>query len=357
MPDLDDFAEQLDGRFAQIERLLVSQAPERYPKASELSLDVDAVRALSHFQKAALAVSRAQLRRLESLTRALFQTLADIKGFGPGRQDEAEPAAPATGVMPDVDRLVAAVRVMAGLWIAYLLWLYVEVPGGVGVVIVVGSLGMTLATQAQIPMHLVFKPFATSFLFASTLYLFLMPQLSSFAELGLLIFAVTFAICYLFYAPQQMIGRAAGLVVFLMIAGIANQQSYSFLHLANTAFMFLVVFAVLAFAAYVPVSPKPEQAFLRLLRRFFRSCEHLTATPHWDPGHTSKRLDRWRQAFHARQVATLPQKLSLSGRERSTAGCSPVTEPIKCRAWSRISRRSATGCRNYSMPGLQTDLR
>jgi uncharacterized membrane protein YccC len=292
MPDLPDLAEELDGRFAQIERMLDGQAPERFPKPSELSLNMDAVRALSHFQKAALAISRAQLRHLESLTRLLFETLADIKGLVPSRRHEAEPVTPATGAVLDVDRLVASVRVMAGLWIAYLLWLYVEVPGGVGVVVLSGSLGMALATHAQIPMHLLFKPLAVSFVFASMLYLFLMPQLSSFAELGFLIFALTFAICFLFYAPQHMLGRVAGLVMFLMIAGITNQQSYSFLSLANTALMFPVVFAVLACAAYIPVSSKPEQAFVRLLRRFFHSCEYLTATPLWDPGRAPTRLDR-----------------------------------------------------------------
>jgi len=314
MPGLRDLAEELDGRFTQIGRMLQGQAPEQSPKPLNLPLNMDAVRALSHFDKAALAVCRAQLRRLESLTRALFETLADIKGFVPSHRHAAKPVTPGTAPVPDVDRLGAAVRMMAGLWIACLLRLYLEVPGGVGVVILSGSLGMALATHAQIPMHPLFKPLAVSFLFASVLYLFLMPQLSSFAELGILIFALTFAICFLFYAPQHMLGRVAGLVMFLMIAGITNQQSYSFLSLANTALMFPVVFAVLACAAYIPVSSKPEQAFVRLLRRFFRRCEYLTATPLWDPGRAPTRLDRWRKAFHARQVATLPQEFALWAR-------------------------------------------
>jgi uncharacterized membrane protein YccC len=314
MSDLQDFAEELDARFAQIERMLEGQAPERFPKPLKLPLNMDAVGPLSHFEKAALAVSRAQLRRLESLTRALFDTLADIKDLVPSRRNEAELVTPTTAAGLDVERLGAAVRVMAGLWIAYLLWLYLEVPGGVGVVILSGSLGMALATNAQIPMHLVFKPLAVSFVFASILYMFLMPQLSSFAELGFLIFAVTFAICFLFYAPQHMLGRVAGLVMFLMIAGISNQQSYNFLSLANTALMFPVVFAALALAAHIPASSKPERAFLRLLRRFLRSCAYMTTTPVRDPGRTPRRLDRWRQVFHARQIATLPQRLVLWAR-------------------------------------------
>ena len=29
----------------------------------------------------------------------------------------------------------------------------------------------------------------------------------------------------------------------------------------------------------------------------------------WDPAHTATRLERWKKAFHAREVATLPAKL------------------------------------------------
>jgi hypothetical protein len=104
-------------------------------------------------------------------------------------------------------------------------------------------------------MRLAFKPVALSIAFASILYIFVMPRLSSFTELGWLIFAVTFAICYLFYKPQQILGRVAGLAIFFTMAGISNAQSYSFLSLANTTLMFVLVFMILALAAYVPFSP------------------------------------------------------------------------------------------------------
>jgi hypothetical protein len=141
-----------------------------------------------------------------------------------------------------------------------------------------------------------------------------MPRLSSFAELGTLIFAVTFAILYLFYRPQQVLGRVVGLIIFVTMTGISNVQSYSFLSLANTALMFTLVFAILALAAYVPASPQPEKAFVRLLRRFFRSCEYLVSTLGWDPARRPTRLERWRRSYHAAQIATLPQRISLWAR-------------------------------------------
>ncbi len=136
-----------------------------------------------------------------------------------------------------------------------------------------------------------------------------MPQPSSFVGLGVMIFAVTFAICYLFAAPRQMLGRTFGLAMFVTIAGITNEQSYNFLSVANTVLMFPLIFALIAITAYIPVSTRPEKAYQRLLGRFFRSCEYLMSTLRWDPTRSPSALDRWRRAFHAREVATLPAKL------------------------------------------------
>jgi hypothetical protein len=73
--------------------------------------------------------------------------------------------------------------------------------------------------------------------------------------------------------------------------------------------MFPVIFLIIAITAYIPFSPRPEQTVLRLLGRFFRSSEHLMSTLRRGPGYSPTRLDRWRKAFHARELAALPQKL------------------------------------------------
>ncbi|MGB5466117.1 MAG: FUSC family protein, partial [Sedimenticolaceae bacterium] len=141
MPEFPSLAEELDARLGQIERILSGKAPERQPKPLDPSLNTEAVRALSHFDRAALALFRSQLRRLESLTRSLFETAADIKGFAAVSVRPVEPTRTRAGFVLDADALVAAIRVVAGVWLAYLLWIYLEVPGGVGIVIMTGSLG------------------------------------------------------------------------------------------------------------------------------------------------------------------------------------------------------------------------
>ncbi len=310
LPNLTAFGNELGRRFGQIERMLANHAPEQQPTAIELSFDNNAVSALPYFHKAALAISRKRLQHLEALSRSLFDTVTDLKGFGQPVALPDTTATPPVRFMPDPDRIMATFRVMLILWLAWLTLIYVNgIPGGVGVVSMAVPIGMALATMPQVAVWQLLVPVTTSVLFAGTLYIFVMPQLSSFTGLGPLIFAATFAICHLFAAPRQMLGRVFGLAMFVTIISVSNEQTYNFLSVANTALMFPTVLLIIAATAYIPFSPRPEREVLRLLGRFFRSSEYLTSIMRRDPGYLPTRIGQWKKAFHARELATLPQKL------------------------------------------------
>ena len=310
LPNLMTFSAELDVRFAQIERMLADQAPEQNPAAIDLDLDETGVRALSHFHRAALAVTRTRLQHLEALTRSLFDTVSDIKGFG--RVDGLSDVTPQmrAGFVLDPDRLTSSVRIMTTLWLAYLAVIYIpDLPGSAGFVTMAGPFGMILAGTPQLSVKVLIRPIAVGVLFGAFIYIFVMPQLSSFIGLGLLIFSATFCICYLFAAPKQILSKLFGLAMFLAIAGITNQQTYSFLSVATTVLMFVLIFLLLAITSNIPFSARPEQAFLRLLGRYFRSCEYLMFTTHWDPKQKKKRFERWKKNFYTHELSTLPTKL------------------------------------------------
>ena len=214
------------------------------------------------------------------------------------------------GFVLDPDRLTSSVRIMTTLWLAYLAVIYVpDMPGSAGFVTMAGPFGMILAGTPQLSVKVLIRPIAVGVLFGAFIYIFVMPQLSSFIELGLLIFAATFCICYLFAAPKQILSKLFGLAMFLAIAGITNQQTYSFLGVATTVLMFVLIFLLLAITSNIPFSARPEQAFLRLLGRYFRSCEYLMLTTHWDPKREKTRFERWKKNFYTHELSTLPTKL------------------------------------------------
>ncbi len=311
LPKLETFAAELDGRLTQIARMLGGDAPARAPQGMDLPVDEDALQSLSHFQRAALVVSRSHILQLEQLTRSLFETVCELKGFGTSRAPSSPPIMRTTLFLPDPDRLASVVRFIAIMGMVWLGLIYItDLPGGVGLLAFAGSVGIIVANTPQLAVSVLFMPCAISVLFAAMVYIFIMPQLSSFLGLGLLIFAVTFAICYLFAAPRQAPGKAIGLSLFVSIASISNEQSYNFLVVANTAMMFPLLFLVFGLTANIPWSTRPERAFLRLLGRFFHSSEYLMSTMRWDGRYSPTRWERWKKAFHEREVATLPPKLA-----------------------------------------------
>ena len=310
LPNLESYAAELDARLEQVDRMLANQAPARQPAVIELAFDRAVVGSLSHFHKAALAVTRDRLQQLEVLTGALFDCVSDIRDFGHETAPAVASSLATARFVPDPERITSVVRLMATMWLAWLALIYIDgLPGGAGFVSMACPLGMALATAPQLAVSRLFVPATFSVLVAGVAYIFVMPLLSSFWGLGFLIFTLTFAICYLFAAPQQGLGRAFGLAMFVSIASISNEQSYNFLTVANTALMLPLMFLLLAITAHIPFSPRPESTFLRLLGRFFKSSGYLVSTLRWDPASNPSRLDHWRKVFHSREVSTLPRKL------------------------------------------------
>ena len=201
-------------------------------------------------------------------------------------------------------------RAMMILWGAYLIWIYVpDLPGGVAAVSMAAPFGMILVGMPQLRVSQIFWPAFNSTLCAGLIYIFILPKLTTFLELSLLLFATTFAICYLYAAPQKALGRAFGIAMFLVVTTISNDQVFSFMVVANTALMLPVVFSILLVASYIPYSPDPDKQFLRLLERYFRSSEYLLASVGTDSAAGRSRLEAWQFAYHRQEVATLPRKL------------------------------------------------
>ncbi len=312
LPGLDSLEPAIMRRFELVEAAFAGEPSDGEPQPFDLSYDREQVRALPHFHKAAFSVIRAQMRAVDALTQAKLRTMRDIRGLEPPGSSAVAVAPESGGFWLDEDRMTAAVRVVATIWIAYFAVIYIgDFPAGASFVVMVTPYIMNLAIMPQYPVSTIFWPVSVSVSFAGVIYIFVMPHLAGFAQLGVLIFAVTFAISYLFATPRQALGRAFGLAMFVVIASIDNQQTYDFLKFANTALMVLLLFVLLSITAYFPVSTKPEIAFLRHLKRFFRSLEYLTSTMSWDIDRTPGRLDRWRRRVHTREIQTLPQKLAV----------------------------------------------
>jgi hypothetical protein len=204
--------------------------------------------------------------------------------------------------------------VMATLWIAFLIWVYIDPPGHDVFVQMAATFAMIAAMMPQVPASTMLLPFGLGTVFAGVVYIFIMPHLSGYAELAILIFAATFAIYYLFSEPRQALAKMGGIVTFVVLISVQNQQTYSFASYANKAAMIMLALALVVATAYIPTSPRPEKTFLRLLRRFFRHAEFLTSRLTLDWEQRRGIAGRLKTMLYSNDILELPGKLAIWGK-------------------------------------------
>jgi uncharacterized membrane protein YccC len=314
IPELAKFASELDHRFAEIGRMLEGHPPERGPISVPLNLEDKGMAALSAFQRAALLLYRSHLQEIDKLTRDLFETVADIRNFTRAKTDPPYGTASLLPSALDPERLASVARWFTGLWLAWLIALYVpDIPETVAFIVLTNSLAMALCVTPQLPIARTFLPVAFGLALGSAIYVLVMPHLTSFTGLAAVVFVVVFLICYLCHRPTQALGKAAGLGLLAMLMNVTNEQNYNFLSVANLAVVLALVLAVLAVATHFPVSFRAEHVFLRLLGRFFRACAYLASTLLWDRANPPTRWQRLRRVLHLGDLARIPGKLAIWG--------------------------------------------
>lgn len=315
IPDLEAGCSELDLRFEQIERMLAGDAPTRIPQPISFAVDRDELRALSRFEIAAVAVYRAQLENLERISRSLYDCITDIRGYGRQAAEHVTPTTSHRVLTIDPHRLQTVIRVVATLWIAFLLWVYIDPPRGALFVMMATVFAVIMARVPKASPLLLFLSWGGGGVFAGVLYVFVMPHLSGFVELSGLIFVAFFVMHYLLGEARHTIARLFSMCSFLVVISIDNQQSYSFSEYANSMTWLMLCVALVAATMYIPVSPRPEKAFLRLLRRYFRHAEFLISAPALDGEHKKGIVASWKAALYRNDLLELPGKLATYSQQ------------------------------------------
>jgi len=309
-PDLPAFLAELDARFAALPERLAGRSPAHLSRPVRLEVDHAALERLTPFDRAAVEVARKEMERLEALTAMLLECAFELQGHA-AIDGEAKPVL-TPGVreratwlpVPDWDHLRSATFVAATTGIGFLIWIVFDPPGHSGWFQFSGTIALLIALVPTLRSSPLIGLVAVSSAICLAIYVFVMPQLSSFLELGSLLFVCMFLVCYFLSGMARFFGSMA----ILNILQIQNHQVYSFAAMANF-FIFLVLsFTFIFVMSYLLGSPRPEKVFLHLLGRFFRSAEFLLSRKELETGRFSP-LERWRIAFHQRQLRSLPAKL------------------------------------------------
>ena len=228
--------------------------------------------------------------------------------------------------MPEWDHLRRAAFVAATTGVGFVIWILFNPPGHTGWFQLSGTIALLVAAIPQMRASKLILPVAVTSAICLAIYVLVMPQLSSFLGLGTLLFLCMFLNHYFLTGMARFFTTLA----ILNMLQIQNQQVYSFYVMVNI-FLFLVMgFTFLFVMSYMLGSPRPEKTMLRMLDRFFRSAEFLMSRTGGDAPRASL-VDRWRIAFHERQLKSMPAKLAAWGTAVDRTHC-PDTTPERIQA-------------------------
>ncbi|NOR79247.1 MAG: hypothetical protein GQ529_00200, partial [Methyloprofundus sp.] len=313
LPELHPLFSEFKSRFEQAQSTLDRQTPLYVCNTVPFSINDTDYQQLDQFQRASIQLARNELDKLDKLSREMLACVREIAGYE-GAESNLSPLVsddlirgPFGLPVLDPDRIRASLMVVVSMWVGALIWIYLNPPGHVSWYQFVPNVTLIAAQNPQFKLNIL-KPFAYAYLAALVVYVFIMPQLSMFWELGLVIFVFTFAAAYFFSG----IGRTALYLSMFNMFGIENQQSYDFASQANS-FLFTMLALLLVFAlTYIARSPRQEKAFLSMISRYFRSCEFLISRVS-DTAPAESVLERMKLAYYRQELRLLPMKLAVWG--------------------------------------------
>jgi len=316
LPGLTAAGQEFDRRFIAIDQMLTGAESDGTTSPVDLSVDANAVGELDQFNRAVVVSLREHLESVDDLTAALLDDARDIRRAGSGAVQKAAARAPSRPWSLDPDRLTYALRNFCAAWIGLVLWIWVPgLPKGLTLAIVLNSATISMALMPTVSPRILLMPGMLGVLFAGSLYLLVMPKLGGFPELAGMLFAATFLLAYLLPLPKNFVSRPISLSMLVMVTAVANEQTYSFVSVAQWFVLFPIIVGVLIISSHFPISMRTEDIFLRQIRRFLRSCAFITAARNRRPLQAQwiVPVNRWRSAFHHNEVSRLPAKLTGMG--------------------------------------------
>ncbi|HDM8169726.1 TPA: FUSC family protein [Vibrio harveyi] len=204
----------------------------------------------------------------------------------------------------DAENFKTAVKTFTTYWVAGLIWIYFNPPGGYSFV-TFSTIFMSLLSFVPVHPFILLILFTFGFLFAVPSYVFILPGLELGAELGLFIFIYTFIGFYLFKGPVTIF-----YMIGLFVLGLDNNMTYHFGILMTIMTLFYMVVFMIIFAHYFPFSSRPEHLFLTLKERYFRHVGDLFASYHQQSESSFKKLKR---SLHLVTLNVSSKKLMVWG--------------------------------------------
>jgi uncharacterized membrane protein YccC len=316
-PELE---QQFVQRLGMVNRLLDGEVLPPAGEALSFSLDNEAVAKLTLFQQTTLHSMSTLLEEVSATVERLLRLSVVLSPAEQPSQDETEAelarTAPAKPVkqrffLPDIEALTAGMQAALRIWLSFLVLIYFpELVGGSPMLIVMAtSIGMSASLMPQISLVKIGMIVLSMVLVATTIYVGILPALTDYWQLALLLFVLVFAICYQFYRPADSAIRLIAMAMLVSVISVTNPQSYNFVSILLIIVAICMALLLIFFVLNIPFSNRPERVFVRMMRRYFRRSYQLLSLPHERPDGWGGYWWHWQQSYCLYELRTLPIKM------------------------------------------------
>ncbi|SEF90897.1 Uncharacterized membrane protein YccC [Vibrio hangzhouensis] len=303
--DCDGFVSDIECLFEQCQRQLLSDNhdPEYRWQENKVVIDEVALDKAAHLTRGSVLTLGYVLNRLHGHLSKLAETLSCIDSITKTVSFSETPSPPRDSFLWwDAENFKTAIKVFVSYWVASLIWILFNPPGGYSFVIFSTIFVSLLSFLPVHPKAMAFL-FSFGFLFAVPAYIFILPQLELGLELAVFLFTYTFVGFYVFKGPITIF-----FMLGMFVLGIDNVMNYHFGVLLLVITLFYLVVLMLVFAHYFPFSSKAEHLFLVVRHRLFHHLHKLVLIIQ---SPQSVHLDKLSMALHLKTANVSAKKLKL----------------------------------------------
>lgn len=263
------------------------------------------IKELSHLQRASLITTVQDMKKLHDELRKLATKLNRIHSPLPTFFDTENIPVNKRFLWGDIEHLKGMLITFMIFWTATYLWITMNPPGGFMIVALATGLSV-LTTFSPLKPSILIIIFSFSFIFATFMYVAVLPHLHYGWELGIFIFVYSF-ISFHVIPSKISIFFLLGLFTF----NIANTMYYDFSLFLLILLMFYLFLMLLHFFYYVPFSTKPEHLFIEMKKRFFKLSQTMLETGRKQQEDKGSPWGRLKEKYSQMHLMSTSKKMQL----------------------------------------------
>lgn len=311
MPAYKDFQNELTKRYSEFQGLLQKQKPTLEIQKILLKINTKSFNELSLTDKETITIIKKELERIDVLTNSIHQCLLNIYSYSESRtktKPEPENIKTKRSVIPVFDKeiLLASLYPTLTLLAGFALWIYLNVPGGASIVVIMGCVApkfLQMPNQYRLVMT---KSILGIAIVAIITYVIIMPLLSSFVGLGLFLFISMFIVSYFLTGMTRFAAQVAILAEFV----ITNPQSFNFAGTLTGYAAITIAFVVMLSLLYIINGARPEKSIIKFSERFFHSAQYNISNLIEKPIGELSEIEKYRADYSMYEIHSLPTKMS-----------------------------------------------